>query len=285
MAVLLLDGRDDPHMPHDPEFSWKVGRVVDSSEPMLGTWTLDQEHLDLLWVDARGQERPMEEDSLHIVRDQRVYFASGEAANAFPADAEEAEDFSWIPSISQIHPGLSIDPDLLKPRVTNPNLVARLALTEGRIKVSSFVDDPGAPGGIAAYEFRNGQGRLGHPQALAEGVTAEVAIPEGAHLKVRLRKLADPGAGERWVILTPRNRGEDIELELANRPTGRVGIAHFKMFYRLMKGSGSGGPLPQISHTNRLVSRGKWPSPSFRVPDNTMLSIAVPDACPFVQGP
>jgi hypothetical protein len=248
-------------------------------------WQLDQEHVDLLLVDAAGNESPPGSDSLRIVRDQRVYFdETGEPANAFPADAEEAEDFSWIPSISQIDPDRRIDPDLLEPVVTQDSLVGRLHLTQGTLKVSSFVQEPGVQAGMAAYEFRNGRGRMGTlRQALAEGVTAEIDLPAETQIKVRVRKLADPTL-ERWVTLAPASTEGDIEMEFANRPLGSVDIGHFAMFYRLTRGNGQGGPIPSISRTNRRIARRRG-MPVPKEFEARALAFSNPDACPFVQGP
>ncbi len=286
MSVLLIDARNHPHMPHDPQLSLKVGKVTGSSSPINGMWDLDREHLEISLIDATGAEKTRTGHALRIVRNQRIYFDSGEPANAFPVDAQEEEDFSWIPSISQIDPNLTIDPDLLKPIVTKNHLAARFALTQGTLKVSSFVEDPNDPLSIAAYEFCNGHGRQGSlRQALAEGVMAEINLPEGEQVKVKLRKLADE-AQERWVTLAPSTPGGDIEVTFANSPRGPVSIGHFAMFYALMEGNSSRGLIPQISRTNRRISRNG----RRHAAGGFLISLSSggggnPDACPFVQGP
>jgi hypothetical protein len=287
MSVLLIDARNHPRMPHDPQLSLKVGKVTGSSSPINGMWDLDREHLEISLIDATGAEKPLARNALRIVRNQRIYFDSGEPANAFPVDAQEEADLSWIPSISQIDPNLTIDPDLLKPIVTKNHLAARFALTQGTLKVSSFVRDPNDPlGGIAAYEFCNGHGRQGNlRQALAEGVTAEIELPEGSQVKIRLRKLAG-STQERWVTLASSDSGDDIEVMIANKPRGSIDISHFAMFYDLMKGNSARRLIPQISKTNRLIARnGRRHAASDFLISLSSGDGGNPDACPFVQGP
>jgi len=266
MSVLLVDGRTHHHMPHKPVLSVVEGATTSGDT----SWDLNKEHLDLFWVDGQGNETPLASDSLEIVRDQRVYFDDGEAANAFPMDAEEAEDFSWVPSIGQVAKGLSLDPE-------SKNLVARLALTEGKLKVTSLVQDQN--GMISAFEFTDQSGKNTLRQALAQGAVAEIEMPDDAEqVKVVFSKLGTTNE-TRSVLLKPSTPGGNVEIELANTPADEVDIRHFAMFYDLVTGRGH-KPVPGKSKTNRRM-RSPGASGSSLRPMGT----ANPDACPFVQGP
>lgn len=265
MSVLLVDGRAHHQMAHKPVLS-----VVKGATSADTSWDLDKEHLDLFWVDGQGNETPLASDSLEIVRDQRVYFDDGEAANAFPMDAAEAEDFSWIPSVGKFTKDLVLDRD-------SSNLVARLALTQGRLKVTSLVQDEN--GMISAFEFTDQSGKNTLRQALAQGAVAEIEMPDDAEqVKVVFSKLGTTNE-TRSVLLKPSTPGDNVEIELANTPADEVDIRHFAMFYGLVTGRGH-KPVPGKSKTNRRM-RSPGASGSSLRPMGT----ANPDACPFVQGP
>lgn len=182
-----------------------------------------------------------------------------------PENGRELQDFSWVPSLSQMSPSLgALNPAVLASQPPASLVAARLKLRSGKISTSSLVRIGEK---VKPVHFRSlsGNENAAYTQAVANWVVAEIRVPGDA---VELVSQNFSNGSTRTMRLTPVDGV--VEVAVLNIPPVDVPAEgeilpppqagkHFEEYYQLAQTPPAIRPVPQVG-TGSDEPEVDWPT-------------------------